>query len=106
MEITAAAKAKIKEFLVSEPEGSVFCVRVNTGGCSGFQYVTEIELPRDDAVKLDSVAVGQHIVTDPMSHPMLKNVRLDYVDTIGHSGFTFENPDASSTCGCGISFDV
>lgn len=100
MKITEAALAKITEFLTSESEDKVFRVRVESGGCSGFQYKTEITGLQDGDIQL-----AVKVVTDPISQTMLQNTQLDYQDTIGQSGFVFSNPDAKSTCGCGISFD-
>ena len=101
MQITLKARQKIIEFLEKEPS-KVFRIGVSSGGCSGFSYKTEIDDATADDISLDS---DKPIVTDPVSDNMLKNTTLDYVDSIGHSGFTFTNPDAASTCGCGISFD-
>ena len=102
MQITPKAREKIIEFLEKESSTKVFRIGVSSGGCSGFSYKTEIDDSAADDLSLDP---SKPIVTDPISDNMLKNTILDYVDSIGHSGFTFTNPDAASTCGCGISFD-
>lgn len=99
--ITDAAKAKINTFLDGADAASVFRVGVSSGGCSGFSYITQISDAKDD-----DITVEGRIVTDNISLSMLKNATLDYVDTIGFSGFTFDNPDTTSKCGCGMSFDV
>lgn len=99
MLITAKAKSKIKEFL-SETTDKVFRISVTGGGCSGFKYLTEIT----DSRKAD-ILIFELTVTDPLSNGILENVIVDYVDTISQSGFIFSNPDATSTCGCGMSFD-
>lgn len=100
MLISAKAKDKIAEFL-KDSTGQVFRISVDTGGCSGFKYNTEISLPRDD-----DIVVEPNVVTDPASQPYFANLVVDYVDSIGFSGFTFSNPDATSSCGCGLSFDI
>jgi iron-sulfur cluster assembly accessory protein len=102
MQITPKALQKIASFLSKEDNTKVFRIGVSSGGCSGFSYKTEISDLQSDDLKLDE---SEAIVIDPASNDMLKNTVLDYVDEIGHSGFIFTNPDASSTCGCGISFD-
>jgi iron-sulfur cluster assembly accessory protein len=102
MQITPKALQKISSFLGKEKSNKVFRIGVSSGGCSGFSYKTEISEQQPDDLKLDE---SEKIVIDPTSHSMLKNTTLDYVDEIGQAGFIFTNPDASSTCGCGISFD-
>lgn len=98
MEITEAAREKILEVLANTDK--VFKVCVKSGGCSGFSYSTEVAPPMPEDIYIDD-----KIVVNKISQEMLTNVIVDYVDTIAFSGFTFKNPDASSTCGCGISFD-
>ena len=99
MLITASAKAKIKEFLDGTTD-KVFRISVSTGGCSGFKYLTEITDSRDD-----DIIIYDSSVTDPASNQILDKVIVDYASSISQSGFIFSNPDASSTCGCGMSFD-
>jgi len=99
MLITAGAKAKIKEFLVNTAN-KVFRISVTGGGCSGFKYLIEITDPRED-----DIIVSDQTVTDTVSNKMLERTIVDYTDSIAQSEFIFSNPDASSTCGCGVSFD-
>ena len=108
MNITEAAKAQIEKFLLAEEEKKVFRVSVNTGGCSGFKYETALDVAKegDFVIIWDKCRSGRGVAIDPISLPFLESVTMDYVDTIGHSSFVFDNPDASSTCGCGISFDA
>jgi iron-sulfur cluster insertion protein len=101
MKITAAASIKINQFLAKEPQSSVFRVSVDTGGCSGFKYKTEMGPGHDDDLVLEP-----RVVMDAISGSLLTSVVLDYIDSIGQSGFVFNNPSATSTCGCGTSFDV
>ncbi len=106
MQITPKAAEKIREFLFREDPDKVFRVSVATGGCSGFSYKTEIgaSQPAVDQV-IEVPQTHGRVVTTIQSATLLENVVLDYEETLGHSGFTFNNPDASSTCGCGMSFD-
>lgn len=106
MKITDAAKAQVEKFLADEKK--VFRVSVITGGCNGFQYETKLDDPKegDFVIIWDECRSGHGVAIDPISLPFLKAVTMDYVDTIGHSGFVFDNPGASATCGCGISFDA
>lgn len=101
MLITALAKTKIEEFLSDTPD-KVFLIAVTSGGCSGFSYLTEIVDPNAE----NYIEIYDRVVTNSQSEAFLKHTIVDYTDSIFQSGFTFSNPDASSTCGCGISFDL
>lgn len=76
---------------------------VNGGGCAGLQYGMALELTAqpDDAV----VTAGEVVVLiDPESQPHLAGTTIDFVSGLEGSGFVFNNPNASSSCGCGKSF--
>lgn len=78
-------------------------ISVTGGGCSGMQYGLALEekAKGDDTV----VEVGSlKIFIDPFSAPLLKGVTVDFLDSMDGSGFKFENPNASASCGCGNSF--
>lgn len=74
------------------------------GGCSGLQYKIEFspKTPKDNIIQKE----GIDILIDPKSSIYLKGVVLDFKDGLNGKGFTFENPNASNTCGCGESFTV
>jgi iron-sulfur cluster assembly protein len=78
-------------------------VMVETGGCAGFKYVIGIDSePRvDDAVV---EAGGVKVYVDPDSQPLLTGMKIDFIESLEGSGFTFENPNATNKCGCGKSF--
>ena len=102
MRITEKAKEKIKFFLSKEKE-KVFRITVETGGCNGLKYKTELSQGNIDDVSIDK---SLRTVTDPISNNFLSNSTLDYTDSIGSAGFVFYNSDAKGTCGCGMSFDI
>ena len=80
-------------------------ISVTGGGCSGMQYGLELE----EAPKKDDTIVevsGLKIFVDPYSAPMLNGVTVDFLDSMEGSGFKFENPNASASCGCGNSFSA
>lgn len=80
-------------------------ISVTGGGCSGMQYglALEEEHKGDDTI----VEVGSlKIFIDPYSAPLLKGVTVDFLDGMDGSGFKFENPNASASCGCGNSFSA
>ena len=78
-------------------------IRVDGGGCSGFQYGMKLE---ESAAEDDQVVEigGLKILVDPASGPLLENVTVDFLDGLEGSGFKFENPNATQSCGCGKSF--
>jgi len=104
--VTETAASKIKELLAEENKSdSGLRVFVQGGGCSGFQYGLMIE--ENGGVgdqTFDSNGIKLYI--DPVSLSYLKGAEVDFVDTITGGGFTIKNPNATSTCGCGQSFNV
>ncbi len=78
-------------------------VFISGGGCSGYQYGMALEgEPRASDFVMDQF--GVKVVVDDVSLNYLRGAHIDYVDDIMGSGFKIENPNASSTCGCGHSF--
>ncbi len=80
-------------------------VAIEGGGCSGFQYGLGFSTGAeqdDQVIEFNGVTV----VVDPFSAPYLKGARIDFLNTIDQSGFKIDNPNASSSCGCGHSFQV
>ena len=104
--VTEAAASKIKDLLAEESKAdSGLRVFVQGGGCSGFQYGLMIEENGgvgDQAYESN----GIKLYVDPVSLSYLKGAEVDFVDTITGGGFTIKNPNATSTCGCGSSFNV
>jgi iron-sulfur cluster assembly accessory protein len=80
-------------------------VGVKGGGCSGFSYVldlTESEKETDERIEQHGIT----IVCDPKSLLYLDGTTIDFKDEIMGRGFVFQNPNATTTCGCGSSFAV
>jgi iron-sulfur cluster assembly protein len=80
-------------------------VGVKGGGCSGFSYLLDLT----EAEKETDEVFDQHgvkIVCDPKSYLYLNGTTIDFKDEIMGRGFVFQNPNASSSCGCGSSFSV
>jgi iron-sulfur cluster assembly protein len=105
--LTAKAAAKVKELMAEEPvgEASVLRVAIQGGGCSGFQY----GLGFDSAAQAGDVELEQHgvtLVVDPFSAPYLRGSQIDFLEGLQESGFKIDNPNATSACGCGHSFQV
>jgi len=107
LSLTAAAAAKVKQLMAEEPEGeaAVLRVAIQGGGCSGFQYGLGFDRGSQEG-DLELELHGVPVVVDPFSAPYLKGAEIDYVDSIQAAGFAISNPNASSSCGCGHSFQV
>ncbi|MCW2316121.1 Iron-sulfur cluster assembly accessory protein [Rhodoblastus acidophilus] len=78
-------------------------ILVEAGGCSGFMYKLELAPEQRDG---DAVveADGVQIFIDDLSQPMVAGMVVDYASSLEHSGFVFQNPNATASCGCGKSF--
>nr|WP_276239907.1 iron-sulfur cluster insertion protein ErpA [Pasteurella multocida] len=103
---TDAAANKVKA-LISEEENTNLKLRVyiTGGGCSGFQYgFTFDEKVNDGDLTIEKS--GVHLVIDPMSLQYLIGGTVDYTEGLEGSRFVVNNPNASTTCGCGSSFSI
>ena len=84
-------------------EGDVIRVAVKGGGCSGMSYSLSIEDEFDEEDIL--IEYGNvKVYVDPHSSFILNDTTVDYVVTLQQQGFSFNNPNANTTCGCGSSF--
>ena len=102
--ISASAARRLNAILKGE-DGAALRVSVKGGGCSGFQYSFDIDRTRAE----DDVLVtrdGASVLVDPVSLKMLKGAELDFVDDLMGQSFRVRNPNAVSSCGCGVSFSV
>ena len=80
-------------------------VAVDGGGCSGFQYRMElVETAEPDDLRIE--ADGQAALVDPVSLPFLKGSEIAFVDDLAGAQFVVRNPNAASSCGCGVSFSI
>jgi len=104
--ISDTAKNKIAELLKEENDPNLnLRVFVQGGGCSGFSYgftFDEDKADDDFEVALD----GARLLVDAMSLTYLSGANIDYKDDLTGSQFVINNPNATSTCGCGSSFSV
>ena len=99
--LTDKAIDKAVEFMDRDGTGALR-VGVKGGGCSGFQYVLALDEQHDGDVVWEQD--GVMVLCSPTSVPYMKGALLDYKDNFEESGFVFENPNATSGCGCGSSF--
>lgn len=103
--LTDAASGKVKDLLAEEAEETLALrVAVRPGGCSGYSY----EMFFDSDFAADDISAeygeGVKVVVDPSSAALLKGATLDYKDGLQQAGFSIDNPNAQSSCGCGQSF--
>jgi iron-sulfur cluster assembly protein len=102
--LTDAAASKLRELTKEEASPSIgLRVYVYSGGCSGYKYGMMLE---DQPTPEDSVleANGVRVYVDTNSVGLLSGSQIDYVDTLMGAGFTVNNPNAVTGCGCGSSF--
>ena len=104
IEISDSAAGRIKHLLASEKDADAFRVRVDGGGCSGFQYIFGFGKVEGDDVVFEKN--GIKVATDPTSLELIGGSRLDYIEELGGAYFAMKNPNATTTCGCGSSFSV
>jgi iron-sulfur cluster assembly accessory protein len=107
MPVTVSARAakRIATILKSEPAPAMLRIAVTGGGCSGFQYNFTI----DDATTDEDLVLerdGATVLIDAVSLDFLKGAEIDFVDDLIGQSFKINNPNATSSCGCGTSFSV
>jgi iron-sulfur cluster assembly accessory protein len=103
--VSARAARRIAEILKAEASPAMLRVAVTGGGCSGFQYNFALDDTRTD----DDLVVerdGAVVLIDPMSLEFLNGAEIDFVDDLIGAAFKINNPNATSSCGCGTSFAV
>ena len=102
--ITTSAAERIKSMI--ENENAIgFRIAVNGGGCSGFQYDFSLAENANDDDLIFS-AEDAKVIIDETSIEFLDGAKLEWVDDLIGSSFRVKNPNARSSCGCGVSFSV
>ena len=105
--ITVTASAKKQAIRLMEDDGKKgFFIRVGVegGGCSGFQYEIKLDTAQDDDLVLGSGP--EKVIIDSASLPFLENAVIDFSQELIGARFIIENPNATSSCGCGTSFSM
>ena len=105
--VTLSPNAARRLHKISEAEGHPVMLRVavDGGGCSGFQYrfdLVDSAQPDDLKVERDGAAA----LVDVISLALLKGSEIDFVDELAGAEFRVRNPNAKSSCGCGVSFSI
>ncbi len=109
LEVTAKAVDNLNRFMEQEGKrGQVLRVGVKGGGCSGLSYVLQFEGEERINPLMDEVIEkdGVRVVVDKKSLLFLAGTTLDFEDGLMGQGFTFKNPNARQSCGCGESFSA
>ena len=103
--LSPAAAQRIRAIGQAEGRDMMLRVAVEGGGCSGFQYqfdLVDTAEPDDLRIERDGAAA----LVDEMSMVMLKGSEIDFVDELAGAEFRVRNPNAKSSCGCGVSFSI
>lgn len=103
--VTDRAFNRIAAIRAAEGDAQALRVAVLGGGCSGFQY----EITLDDTATEDDLVLekdGSRVLIDTVSLPFLSNAVIDFSTELIGARFVVENPNATSSCGCGTSFSM
>lgn len=103
--LSETAAARIRAIGAAEGRALMLRVAVDGGGCSGFQYRFDLV----DAVDADDLQIerdGAVALVDDISLGLLKGSEIDFVDELAGAEFRVRNPNAKSSCGCGVSFSL
>jgi len=102
--VTDRAYDRLAEIAEATGEARALRVAVLGGGCSGFQYDIRLDDPAEDDIVLEKG--GFKVVVDTVSLPFLADAVIDFSEELIGARFVVQNPNASSSCGCGISFSM
>lgn len=102
--VTDRAFARLAEIAEAAGEVKALRVAVEGGGCSGFQYDIRLDDPTEDDMVFERN--GMKVLVDSVSLPFLSNAVIDFSEELIGARFVIENPNASSSCGCGTSFSM
>ena len=103
--LSKSAARRLADLAAREGRPLILRVAVDGGGCSGFQYrfdLVETAEADDLRIELD----GQTALVDAVSIPFLNGSEITFVDELAGAQFAIRNPNAASSCGCGVSFSI
>lgn len=101
--VTPRAFERLAEIGASA-QGKALRVAVEGGGCSGFQYEIILDDPKSDDLILEGA--GEKVLVDPVSLPFLAGATITFSEELIGARFVIDNPNATSSCGCGTSFSL
>ncbi|PZQ99447.1 MAG: iron-sulfur cluster assembly accessory protein [Cereibacter sphaeroides] len=102
--VTDRAFARLTEIAEATGDTRPLRVAVEGGGCSGFQYDIKLDDAGPDDLVLEKG--GAKVLVDAVSLPFLENAVIDFSEELIGARFVIENPNATSSCGCGTSFSI
>jgi iron-sulfur cluster insertion protein len=105
LSLSSSAAKRILALSAAEGRPLMLRVAVEAGGCSGFQYQFDLI----DASEADDLRIerdGAAAVVDAISLALLKGSEIDFIDELAGAEFRIRNPNAKSSCGCGVSFSI
>jgi len=106
IQLSQAAIAEVSRIRSKQPHSqAMFRLGVKPGGCADFYYTMALDETIAPEDQIQSCGSFQ-IVVDPESLKYLNGVKIDYTEDLMGGGFRFDNPNASSHCGCGNSFSM
>jgi iron-sulfur cluster insertion protein len=101
--VTTRAFERLAE-IGAAAQGKALRVAVEGGGCSGFQYEIILDDPKADDMVLEGA--GEKVLVDPVSLPFLAGATITFSEELIGARFVIDNPNATSSCGCGTSFSI
>lgn len=101
--VTSRAFERLSE-IGAAAQGKALRVAVDGGGCSGFQYAIDLDDPKPDDLIIEGL--GEKVLVDPVSLPFLAGATITFSEELIGARFVIDNPNASSSCGCGTSFSI
>ena len=106
--LTEKAADEIRKAMEQQKPGEEVMLRVGikAGGCSGFEYALDFDDKTDENADMTIEQHGVKVVVDKKCLLYLEGTTLDYYESLEHRGFTFDNPNAVKSCGCGSSFQA
>ena len=103
--LSLSAARRLKAIAAEEGRPLMLRVAVEGGGCSGFQYRFDlVDAAEDDDLKVERD--GATALVDVISLALLKGSEIDFADELAAAEFRVKNPNAKSSCGCGVSFSI
>ncbi|MBQ1540924.1 iron-sulfur cluster insertion protein ErpA [Caulobacter sp. CCUG 60055] len=103
--LSETAARRLRDISAAEGRPVMLRVAVDGGGCSGFQYRFDlVETAEDDDLRIERD--GSAALVDEISLALLKGSEIDFVDDLTGAEFKVRNPNARSSCGCGVSFSI
>jgi iron-sulfur cluster insertion protein len=103
--LTPAAALRLQTLSAEEGRPVMLRIAVEGGGCSGFQYQFDlVDHANDDDLRIERD--GAAALVDEMSLVLMKGSEIDFIDELAGAEFRVRNPNAKSSCGCGVSFSI